>query len=577
MRPALKQSWQALPFPRAASNLRDRLRLDLHTVLFMAVAAILAYLVLPPLFFTVQSSLAPPRGATGLSLRHYVEVFSNPGTLGMVGNTLWFGLGSSAMALVVGTLLAWLVERTNTPFKSLAYLAAFTSLAVPGIIKVIGWILLLGPEAGIINIWLGGVFNIFTLHGMILVEGMIWTPVVFLLMVVPFRSMDPSLEESAYLSGANVARTFFHITFKLAIPAVLSVLILTLVRSLESFEIPALVGVPGGVAVLTTEIYFKIKSGLRPDYGAASAYAVILMLMVSVGLYYYSRISQDSRKFSTITGKGFRPRELDLGRGRYLAGLLLLLLPAIVVLPVLALLWASVLPYYRGPTAEAIATLTFDNYRGVVENLTIVTALKNSVVVAIGAATATIFLTALTAWIIIRTNVPGRWILDHLASFTLVFPGVVLGVALLQTYLALPIPIYGTLWILVLAFMTRYVPFGMRYTSPGLLQISRELEESAQLSGAGWWTTFTRIVLPLMMPVLFGGWIYIFLLAVKELSVALLLYSPGTSVISVKILDMWENGQITELSAFALVVTAALVVIAMVFHQLSMRYGVRAH
>jgi iron(III) transport system permease protein len=577
VRPAVKQRWEALPVPRLAAGLRDGLRLDLHTVLFLIVAAILAYLVLPPLYFTVQSSLAPPRGGTGLSLRHYVDVLSNPGTLGMLGNTLWFGFGSSIIALVVGTLLAWLVERTNAPFKTLAYLAAFTSLAVPGIIKVIGWILLLGPEAGIINTWLGGVFNIFTLPGMILVEGMIWTPVVFLLMVVPFRSMDPSLEESAYMCGANVARTFAHITFKLAIPAVLSVLILTVVRSLESFEIPALVGIPGGVTVLTTEIYFKIKSGLRPDYGAASAYAVILMLLVSVGLYYYSRISQDSRRYSTITGKGFRPRELDLGRARWLAALALLVLPAIVVLPVLALLWASVLPYYSRPSPEALATVTLANYRGVFENITIVTALKNSVLVAFGAATATMLLTAITAWIVIRTNVAGRWLLDHLASFTLVFPGVVLGVALLQTYLALPIPIYGTLWILVLAFMTRYVPFGMRYTSPGLLQISRELEESAQLSGAGWWTTFTRIVVPLMMPALFGGWIYVFLLAVKELSVALLLYSPGTSVISVKILDMWENGQITELSAFALAVTAALVVIAMGFQRLSMRYGVRAH
>lgn len=560
------------------------MRIEFHRFLFFLLLFTLAYLVIPPLFFTVQSSLYVAKGfePAKLSLGYYRDILSAHGTQAMLYNSVQFAVGGSLIALINGTLLAWIVERTNTPFKSLAYLSAFISFAVPGIIKVIGWILLLGPEAGLFNVWMRDLFSldaspfdIFTMPGMILIEGLVWTPVVFLFMAAPFRSMDPALEESASMSGAGVGRTFYHVTFKLALPSVLSVLLLTFVRAIESFEIPALVGIPGGITVLTTEIYLKLQTGLRPKYGLASAYAVILMFFVSIGLYFYSRATRQAQRFYTITGKGFRPRLIDVGRWRFLTAALIFILPIFLILPVLVLLWASFLPYYSKPSWAAISGVTFANYATVLESPNIVGALENSLFVGLSSATATIFLTAVIAWVVVRTNVAGKWLLDQMASFTLVFPGVVLGVALLLTYLTLPVPLYGTIWILVVAYITRYVPYGVRYCYPGLLQISRELEESAQMSGAPWGTVFRKIVVPLMMPSLFAGWIYVFLHSVRELSVAVLLSSPGSQVVSVAIFEMWENGQIVEIGALSVLLTALLVAIAVAFHRYSRRYGLQ--
>lgn len=375
------------------------------------------------------------------------------------------------------------------------------------------------------------------------------------------------------MSGAGIGKTFYYITFKLALPSVFSVLLLTFIRAIEAFEIPALIGIPGGVTVLTSEIYLKLKSGLIPKYGLASAYAVSLIFFVVIGLYFYSRATRQAQKFYTITGKGFRPRLIDVGKCRYLTTAAILALPIFLVLPVFILLWASFLPYYAKPSLEVFSKLTFGNYLSVFKNTIILGAFKNSFMISLSSATATMLLTAITAWVVVRTNLRGKWLLDYLASFTLVFPGVVLGVALLLTYLKLPIPLYGTIWILVVAYITRYIPYGIRYCYPGLLQINKELEESAQMSGAPWGMVFRKIVVPLMMPSLFAGWIWIFLISIKELSVAILLSHPGSEVISVVIFDMWGNGQITEIGAFSISLTLILVSMAAGFYKFSRRYG----
>jgi iron(III) transport system permease protein len=562
------------------------MKFNVQKFLFLGALIILGYLVIPPLFFTVKSSLYVGKGLkpATLSLKHYRDILSSADTITMLVNSLQFAIGSSLVGLVIGTLLAWVVERTNTPLRSLVYLSAFTSLAIPGIIKVIGWILLLGPEAGLINVWLKDLlglqsspFNIFTMPGMIFIQGMLWSPVVFLFMAAPFRSMDPSLEESASMSGAGIGKTFYHVTFKLALPSVLAVLLLTFVRTMEGFEVPALLGIPGGITVLTTEIYLKIKAGILPKYGLASAYAIILIFFVLGCLYYYSRATRQSQRFYTITGKGFRPRLINVGKWRYATLALIFILPAFLVLPVFVLLWASFLLYYTKPSLEALSTITFANYLALFEQGSIVlVAFKNSFLVSLSSATAAILLTAVTAWIVVRTNIRGKWLLDHLASFTLVFPGVVLGVALLVTYLTLPIPLYGTIWILVVAYVTRYIPYGIRFCYPGLLQINKELEESAQMSGASWGTVFRKIVVPLMMPSLFAGWIFIFLHSIRELSVAILLSSPGIEVLSVAIFDMWENGQITEVGAFSISLMLILVAIGLGFRKLSTLYGLQS-
>ncbi|MBI2361508.1 MAG: iron ABC transporter permease [Deltaproteobacteria bacterium] len=555
---------------------------DIKAWLFFLTAAAVFYLVVPPLFFIFSASLISDQGpgAGAVTLEHYGSIIGSLSQFGtLIWNSLIFSLGSAAGALLLGMLLAWLAERSDAPFRSVAYVTAFISFGIPGIVKVIGWILLLGPEAGLINVaardltGIFPVFDLFSMSGMILVEALLWAPVVFLLMATPFRSLDPSLEDAAVVSGSNNWQAFRRVTLPLALPSVLAVLILTFVRSLEAFEIPALVGLPAGIEVLTTKIYLQVTGGFLPRYGEASAYAVFLMGLVAVVLVFYHKVTGQTYKFTTVTGKGYRPRRVELGRWRWVGGILLLTLPLVQILPLAALIWSSLLPYLQPPSSQALAQLSLANYSSAFRDVSIVRAILNSLIVSLSAATATALLTFVVAWLVVRTNFSTRWLLDQVATVPLVFPGLVMGVAVLKMYLTLPIPVYGTIWIIVLAFLARYLPYGVRFSYAGLLSIHRELEESSAACGGSWGQTARKILIPLMLPSLFAGWIYVFLITIRELSVALLLYSSGSQVVSVTIWELWENGRVGELAAFSLVITAGTVLLALIFQRLARRHS----
>ena len=560
-----------------------RPRLAAQHVVFAVLALALGYFILPPLVMLVVTSFQTERGGVvvGYALDNYQALLSLDGaTPTVLLNTLIFAAGSALVGVTLGGTLAWLAERTNAPFKSLLYITAFVSFAIPGIVKVVGWILLLGPQSGLINVAVrqllglpASPFNIFSLGGMILVEGLLWTPVVFLLLASTFRSMDPNLEEAAAASGAGPWQTLWRVTLRLALPTTFSVLILTVIRSMEGFEIPVLVGIPARVEVLTTIVYERIRSGIVPRYGEASAYSVVLVVLVIAMLYPYTRLTRQASKYATISGKGFRPRVKDLGAWRFATGALNVLLPAVILLPLPVLAWASLLPFYQAPSSEGLSVLTLANYARALEDSNVASALSNSLIIGLTSATVVMLMALLLAWLVFRTRLRGRWWLENLGTLPLVFPGVVLGVAMLRTYLAVPIPIYGTIWIIATAFIARYMPYGIRFGEAGLLQIQRDLEESAQVSGASFVGVLRRIVVPLMMPALFGGWIYVFLLSVKELSLAVLLYGPQSVVISATMFELWQNGQITELSAFCIIVTTIFIALGLVFYRVSRRYG----
>src|SRR4030095_7283199 len=325
--------------------------------MFLFTGVALAYLVLPPFFFILHTSLVVDRGlqAGSFTIQHFMNIVESLGDVKtLLANSMIFSVGSAGLAICYGTLLAWLAERSNAPFRTLAYITAYISFAIPGIIKVVGWIMLLGPKAGILNAAVmpftgGPLLNIFSMQGMILVESFLWIPIVFLLMSTPFRSMDPSLEEAATTAGSTSWQVFRKVTFPLALPSVLAVLILTFIRSLEAFEIPALIGIPAGVEVLTTKIYLQIKGGLIPKYGEASAYSIILIVLVGLGLIPYYRITSKTYKFTTISGKNFRPHRIALGTWRWLGGGLMLVLPLLQFLTIVAIAWSSLLPFAQVP------------------------------------------------------------------------------------------------------------------------------------------------------------------------------------------------------------------------------------
>jgi iron(III) transport system permease protein len=348
------------------------------------------------------------------------------------------------------------------------------------------------------------------------------------------------------------------------------------VRALESFEVPAILGLNGGVWVFTSRIWQVLKDK-PPSYGEAGAYSMSLLVLTSIGIYLHSRLAKRARAYQTVTGKGFRPRPVELGVWRWPATLLILLYFVVaVVLPLLILVYASTQQFYSPPTRATLSAMTLQPYRDVIHADIAITAVKNSIILGVGSATVVMLLMAVAAWIVVRTNLPGRWMIDNLAFLPLAVPGLVLGVALLFVYLRLPaIHLYNTLWILFVAYLTRYMPYGMRYASTSMFQIGRELEESALTSGAGWFQSFRRIVLPLLMPGLVAGWIYILIVSVRELSSTILLYSPGKEVLSILIWEMNQNGEFPQLAALGTMMVGALIVLVTIAYKLGARIGVR--
>src|SRR5258705_7401333 len=293
----------------------------------------------------------------------------------------------------------------------------------------------------------------------------------FLLMTAAFRSMDPSLEEQAAMSGASVPQIARRITLRLAWPAALGSLLILFVRSIDWFEVPPLLGLPVGIRGYTSSIYQAIHQ-YPSQIGLAAAYAVPLLLLSSLGIYAQSRLSRQGARFSTVTGKGFRPRTIDLGKWRYLtAAIFVLYFVIIVLLPFLVLVWSSLQKFYSAPSWAALSRVSLDSYRAVLDYPQFANTVWNSVVLAIGSASTVMLVSAVIAWIVVRTSVPGRWMLDNLASLPLGFPGLVLGLAIMVCYLYIDIGVYGTLWVMFIAYVTRFFSSGMRYKPASMLPI----------------------------------------------------------------------------------------------------------
>jgi iron(III) transport system permease protein len=569
----------------AASPPQEGRRFEWGWVLIGLCVALVVYLALVPLGFLLWQSFLTPQTAekaARFTLGNYRDAYGTRETWALLRNSIGFALGASCFSFVVGAGLAWMNERTNTPFKTLFYGLALLPLIIPSVLFTVSWILLASPKIGILNLLLKDllgldhhVFDIYSIWGMIWVDGLHYSPMAFLLMSAAFRAMDPALEESAMMSGANVLQVAWRVTLKLSWPAIVATILILFVRAIESFEVPALLGLPVGIEVFTSSIYEAVHR-YPSQVGLASAYAVTLLLITSVGVYLQSRLSSRGSRYATMTGKGFRPRQIDLGPWRFLtAGIFIVYFLLIVILPFLVLLWSSFQKFYSVPSWKALHNLTLDPYRFIVTYPSLLSAVTNTLVLSIGTATVIMLVTAVITWVVVKTKIPGRWLLDNIASLPLVFPGLVLGLSIMIFYLNVDIGVYGTIWIMFIAYITRFMPYGLRYNTASMLQIHKELEESAAMSGASWATTFWRVVLPLLKPGLVAGWIYVLLLSVRELSSSILLYSPGTEVVSVVIWELWENGQYVELSALGVMFITSLFFIVMLAQWIGRKFGVK--
>ncbi len=550
----------------------------------LAGAGVLIYLAVLPLLMLIvgsfQAEVAPREFV--YTLKNYQAAYASQYTYSTFANSLIFGAGSAILSFTLGTMLAWLTERTNTPLRKIFVPLAVVPLILPGVLESIAWIFLLSPKFGYLNVWLMNLFgltsppfNVFSLPGMIWVHSVGQVPLAFLLMVAAFKSMDPSLEESAMMSGAGTWQTFKRVTLRLLMPTAGSVLLILFVRTLESFETPALVGIPARIYVYTSEIYLAFNE-YPPDYGRGGALAVGLLLLSAVGVWLYTRSTKESKKFQTVTGKAFRPRQFELGAWRWAGlGFLLSYFIFVVLLPFLVLFWASFLPFFATPGWDALDKLTLENYRYLNGFRPFWDAMKNSIILATLTATVAMVLTSLIAWIVYKSKLRGAWILDFLAFVPITIPGIVMGMSLILLYVAFPLPIYGTIWVLLIAYVTRYIPYGMRSASGSILQIHSELEEAASASGASWWETFKRVTLPLLRPGLVAGWIYIFIVSFREFSTSVLLATGESRVLSILLFTMFEQGQVTVVAAIGVLMIATLLTIVAIFYKLTGKIGIQ--
>lgn len=558
--------------------------LNSQILILIGCSALVVYLAAIPLLMLLYGSIrTAPIGEPGATytIQNYIKAYFDKQFYLLFWNSLKFAVGTCVVSFLIGTYLAWINERSNTPLKKLFVVMALIPFIIPGILSTIAWILLLSPKIGLINLAVKALlgleaspFNIYSMGGMIWAEAIHLYPLVFLLMSAAFRNMDTSLEEAALASGSSTFITFRRITLPLMRPAMFSVLLVMFIRGIEAFEVPALVGVPAKISVFTTKIFLAIHQ-FPSDFGLAGAYAVTLLIISTAGVLIYQRITRREERFATVTGKGYRPRVIDLGPWKYVTCVSAFAIFFLaVVLPVFVLLWSSFIPYYGVPSHELMGKLTLANYRYIINYPLAWTAFKNSFYLSVGSATLVMLLTSVIAWITVKSKIPGRIFLDNMAFIPIAMPGIVLGVSLIWVYLTLPIPIYGTIWVLLLAYMTKFMPYGIRAASATMIQINKELEEASLASGGTWFQTFTKVILPLLMPGFVAGWIYISIISLRELSTSILLYSYNSTVLSIMAFDLWEGGQYTYVCALGVLMVLLLVAMACVARRVGARIGI---
>lgn len=533
--------------------------------------ALVAYLALVPLGYLLWKTFAGPGG---LTLEHLRDAYGEAGLGSTVRNSLWFAAGSSVIAVTSGAGLAFVLVRTDLRFKRLFFAGSLVPLILPGILYTIAWILLASGRIGALRDLLPTGLDVFSMGGMMLVEGLHLSPLVFLLMAAAFSSADPALEEAALMSGARLRTVLRRITLPLVRPALYAALLVMVVRALESFEVPVLLGIPEGIWVFTSRIWRSLDT-FPAQLDRAGAYSVSLLVITGLGVLLYSRVVSAGARHQTITGRGRQPRQIVLGRWRPpVLGLTAAYLLIASGLPLLMLVYASTQRFYSAPSLTGLTGATLENFGSLLGHEATVRSFGNSLLLATGTATVVMVAMSVAAWMVVRGRLPGRGIVDGLASLPLVIPGLVLGVALMFVYLRFPLPLYGTLWILFLAYFTRFMPYGMRYAVSAMHQIGLEQEEAARMSGASWSQAFRRVTLPLLLPGLLAGWLYVVIVAMRELASSIVLYSPGSEVLAVRIFVLYEGGQLPELAALGVVMVVVLACLAALAQRLGARAGV---
>jgi iron(III) transport system permease protein len=523
-----------------------------ETTVTATLGVLVSILVIVPLAMVVFGA-AREEGA--FSLQPLLTVL---GSTTVIANTLIVGIGATVISVIIGAALALMLARIRTPGRALLSRLVTLPLYITPLLTAIAWSWLGSPRGGLVNLFARDMFgfdsliNLLTPGGVVFVSALSYVPLPFLLIGAALRGMDPSLEESARVHGASILASLWRVTLPLVLPAILGSGLLVFVQAMGLFSVPAVLGMPDGFRVAGTEIY-RLLNNYPPRVSEAAAWG-LLLLVATAALVWLQSVVLHRRSYITVTGKAFRPRMLDIGGARWLlAALAWAYVFAAVVLPVATLIWAALVQFIT--IDPHLMRFDLRHFRYVLfEYPKTYLALRNSLVLGALTATCVCALGLSVSWVVVRTRgMIGAW-LDQLSMFPLAMPSMVLALGLLWAYVGLKLlPIYGTIWILLIAYVTHYLPFGVRSGSAALRQLHGELEDAARMTGANWWKTLRWIVLPLTRPTLIATWTLLFILAMQEVSSSILLYSSRSTVLSVAVFDLWEAGNVNALAALSVI------------------------
>ncbi len=533
-----------------------------QTVVGIAVTGLTAAFVIYPVYYLLQASFdvgdpeTRPPAAYGFDNYASLPKYSS-----IMLNTLFVAFAATAMALAFGFLTAWILNRTNVPFRRTLEQAMAVPYYVTPLLGALAWSLLGAPESGFINqIWraLGGsgaIINIITPLGIAWVMALFEGSVAFVMIGAVMKSMDPSLEEASQISGAGRFRTMMRITLPLVTPGVLGAAIFVFAEMLGSFSAALVLGTPARFYVITTAIY-QLVAQYPPRIPLAAAMGVSLFAVMVLLLFFYRRVVA-GRSYVTVSGKSFRPRLTDVGGLRWvLFGICASYVLLSVVLPIVTLVYASV--QRLAVAFPAASNFTLDNYRQALTQNAVRSAMWNSLLLGVLTATIGVALTGLLSWLIHRSRVPGRGLLEYTVMFPQAVPRLVFAFGMMWAWLVFPIPIYGTLWLLLIAYLTVFLPLGVRTISSVLLQLDKSLEECGEVCGAPWAFRMRTITMPLLRPGLLAAWMLLFIASVRELGASILLMGPHSQVLTPAIVDAWFGSSSELTSAMALIQTVVV-------------------
>lgn len=554
-----------------AAARRPGARLDQQKLVLVLLLTVVSILVLGPVLVLIRASFAPaesmPLETLDVTLRNYAQLLSSPRTLTLMWNTAVYALSSMAIGVAIATAIAWCTERTDMPGRIMVRISMFAWMMVPALVVGFGWILLLNPGNGALNVmfrelfgFLRPVLTIYSFWSLIIVTSFAVVPTAFVMISGLLRNMDPYLEQAARVHGGNSWATLTRVTLPLLTPGLFSIGIYMFMAVVQAFDLPLIIGLSADVAVLSTRVYLLSSpdNGL-PNYGLASAFGVLLLVVAGGLMWAYMRATRLGERFRVVTGKAFRPRRIKLGRWRFAALGFTFGYCAVMMLPLLILFWVSLQPSYSTPSLSALGGLSFDIYRRLLTNPMISRAVLNTIILVVSSATIVMVISCLIGWFTVRSNSKAGKILDALSFLPMAIPPIVLVLAILLLYLNTPL--YGTIWILVLGHVTIYIAFGVRTMSSALIQIHKELGDAALISGASWLTSLRKVVFPLVWPQILNGWLWVFAHSARDLTVPLMLMSTGNLVAASTLWNLWQFPDLPGAAALAILLMAALLVV----------------